>query len=67
MSSEADGIAFGNEPDLPGLAFWPADTSPADFDLVGSPDISARKLLQARTAEAAVQMATTAGIVAIRP
>jgi polysaccharide export outer membrane protein len=28
---------------------------------------SARKLLQARTAEAAVQMATTAGIVAIRP
>ena len=28
---------------------------------------SARRLLQARTAEAAVQMATTAGIVAIRP
>src|SRR6202158_697126 len=47
MSSDADGFACGNEPDLPDAAFWPADTSPADFDLVGSPDISARKLPQA--------------------
>jgi hypothetical protein len=46
MSSEADGFASGNEPDLPDAAFWLADSSVADFGLVGSPDISARKLQQ---------------------
>src|SRR5712692_7949898 len=46
MSSEADGVASGNEPALPDAAFWPADTSVADFGLVGSPDMSARKLPQ---------------------
>jgi hypothetical protein len=45
MSSEADGVASGSEPALPDAAFWPADTSVADFGLVGSPDMSARKLL----------------------
>jgi hypothetical protein len=47
MSSEADGFASGSEPDLPDVDLAPADTSVVDFGLVGSPDISARKLLQA--------------------
>src|SRR5260370_11125932 len=47
MSSEADGLASGNEPALPDAALRPADTSVADFDLVGSPDISARNFQQA--------------------
>src|ERR1700687_2193810 len=42
MSSEADGLASGTEPALPDAALRPADTSVADFGLVGSPDISAR-------------------------
>src|ERR1700738_820074 len=46
MSSEADGRASCSAPDLPDAAFWP-DTSPADFGLVGSPDISTRQLQQA--------------------
>src|SRR5471030_3113789 len=47
MSSEADGLASGIEPALPDAALRPADTSPADLGLVGSPDISARGLQQA--------------------
>src|ERR1700681_2846613 len=47
MSSEADGLASGNEPALPEAAFCAEDASVADFGLVGSPDISARKLPQA--------------------
>src|ERR1700688_3591318 len=47
MSSDADGFACGSEPALPDAAFCVADTSPGDFGLVGSPDISARKLQQA--------------------
>src|ERR1700694_1151652 len=47
MSSEADGLASGNEPALPDAALRPADTSVADFGLVGSPDISARNFQQA--------------------
>src|SRR5271169_6187214 len=47
MSSEADGFASGNEPALPDAAFGAEVTSPADFGLVGSPDISARKIMQA--------------------
>src|ERR1700754_3208355 len=46
ISSEADGRASGSVPDWPDAAFWP-DTSPADFGLVGSPDISTRQLQQA--------------------
>src|ERR1700735_2075682 len=45
MSSEADGLSCGNEPAAPVLR--PADTSPVDFGLVGSPDINTRKWLQA--------------------
>src|SRR5687768_17005046 len=45
ISSEADGLASGNG--LPDAAFCDADTSPADFGLVGSPDISTRKLQRA--------------------
>src|ERR1700738_108589 len=44
ISSAADGLASGNEPALPGAALRPAANSVADFGLVGSPDISARKL-----------------------
>ena len=40
MSSEADGLASGNEPALPVAS----DISSADFGLIGSPDINARKL-----------------------
>src|SRR6266436_449494 len=47
MSSEADGVASGNRPAVPDSAFWPADTSPADLGLVGSPDMSARELQRA--------------------
>src|SRR6202022_3838526 len=43
MSSEADGFFSGNEPVLPDADFRAEDTSVADFGLVGSPDISARK------------------------
>jgi hypothetical protein len=39
MSSEADGLVSGNEPALP-----PSDDLSADFGLIGSPDIRARKL-----------------------
>src|SRR6202011_3954824 len=46
ISSEADGVASGSRPALPDAGFWPADTSPADFGLVGSPDISTRGLQQ---------------------
>jgi hypothetical protein len=46
MSSEADGVASGNEPALPDAAVRPAETWSADFGLVGSPDMSARKLPQ---------------------
>src|SRR5258708_40027994 len=46
MSSEADDRASGNGPDSPDSAFRPVDTSPADFGLVGSPDISTRNLTQ---------------------
>src|SRR5450631_4592924 len=46
MSSEADGLASGNTPVLPDSALRPAGTSVGDFGLVGSPDISARKLPQ---------------------
>src|ERR1700710_53115 len=41
MSSEADGLASGKEPALPDAVFGVDDTSPADFGLVGSPDIGA--------------------------
>jgi hypothetical protein len=44
MSSEADGVASGSEPALPDVAFGPEETSVVDFGLVGSPDMSARKL-----------------------
>src|SRR5437870_4839483 len=44
ISSEAEGLASGKEPDLPASLFCAEDTSPADFGLVGSLDISARKL-----------------------
>src|SRR3569833_4427616 len=47
ISSEADGLASGNEPRLPGAPFWAEDTSAPDFGLVGSADISARSLQQA--------------------
>src|SRR6266581_4642125 len=47
MSPEADGLASGNEPVLPDAPSCVEDTSPADFGLVGSPDISARRLQQA--------------------
>src|SRR6202011_4170204 len=40
MSSEADGLASGNEPVLP-----PSDILSADFGLIGSPDIEARELV----------------------
>src|SRR5580700_11991269 len=43
MSSDADGFASGNAPALPDTAFCVGVTSSADFGLVGSPDISARK------------------------
>ena len=45
ISSEADGLASGRA--LPDAAFCDADTPPADFGLVGSPDISTRKLQRA--------------------
>src|SRR5438045_1087097 len=44
ISSEADGFASGKSADS---AFCVRDTSDADFGLVGSTDISARKLQQA--------------------
>src|SRR5664279_5299799 len=47
MSSETDGLASGNEPALLDAFFCVEDTSVADFGLVGSTDISARKLKQA--------------------
>src|ERR1700683_2570278 len=52
ISSDAEGFASGREPvlldgALPALAFSVGDTSPADFGLVGSPDIGARKLPRA--------------------
>src|SRR5476649_524945 len=47
ISSDADGLASGSEPDLPDAVFPRPDTSVVDFGLVGSPDISARKWLQA--------------------
>src|ERR1700704_5874315 len=47
ISSDADGFVSGNEPALPDADFCAGETSVADFGLVGSPDISARKLLQA--------------------
>src|SRR5450756_2504298 len=43
MSSEADGLASGNEPTLPDAAFCVEATSPADLGLIGSPDIGARE------------------------
>src|SRR5664279_697752 len=46
MSSEADGLASGNAPDLPLSALRPASTSVAGFGLVGSPDINARQFQQ---------------------
>src|SRR5665213_478085 len=42
MSSDADGLASGSEP-----ALFVEDVTPADFDLVGSPDIRTRKWLHA--------------------
>src|SRR5258708_1464596 len=45
ISSEAAGFASGKEPALPDAACCAADTSPWDFGLVGSPDISARKIV----------------------
>src|ERR1700690_3211439 len=47
MSSAADGISCGNEPALPAAVLRRADVSTGDFGLVGSPDIKARKWLQA--------------------
>src|SRR5580704_18026405 len=47
MSSEADGLVSGSEPALAEAAFFEEATSVSDFGLVGSPDISARKLPQA--------------------
>src|ERR1700712_3689177 len=47
MSSDADGLACGNEPAFPDAVFFAEDTSPIDFGLVGSPVMSARKYLQA--------------------
>src|ERR1700722_12205676 len=47
MSSAADGLASGNEPPLPDAAFCADAISAADLGLVGSPDISARRLQQA--------------------
>src|ERR1700731_859044 len=44
ISSEAEGFVSGNEPALPDAAFCAGETS--DLGLVGSPDISARKLQQ---------------------
>src|ERR1700710_467799 len=44
MSSDADALASGTEPALPDSDLDAEATSPADFGLVGSPDISARKL-----------------------
>jgi hypothetical protein len=44
MSSEADGLASGNAPAFPDAVFRAEDTSVGDFGLVGSPDISARKI-----------------------
>src|SRR3981081_4473797 len=44
MSSDADGFVCGSEPALPDAAFCAAETSPGDFGLVGSADISARTL-----------------------
>src|SRR4030088_475765 len=46
MSSEPAGFASGTEPAFPD-AFCAEETSVADFGLVGSPDISARRLQQA--------------------
>src|SRR5450756_2526029 len=45
ISSEADAGASGNA--FPDAAFGVEDTSVADLGLVGSPDISARRVLQA--------------------
>src|SRR5476649_1623858 len=47
MSSEADGVACGNAPAFPDAALLAGETSLADFGLVGSPDMRARKLQQA--------------------
>src|SRR6266576_4680585 len=47
MSSDADGLVSGNEPDLPDPAFCAEVTSPAGFGLIGSLDIIARELQQA--------------------
>src|ERR1700722_13183091 len=52
MSADAEGLASGSEPAFPDRAlpdkpFGADDTSPADFGLVGSPDIDARKLPRA--------------------
>src|ERR1700739_2672711 len=47
ISSEADGFVSGNEPALPDADFCADNISVADFGLVGSPGIGARKLLQA--------------------
>jgi hypothetical protein len=49
MSSAADGLDSGSEPDVFG-ADCAAATSSADFGLVGSRDMSARKWLQAYVA-----------------
>src|ERR1700753_3596254 len=46
ISSEADGAVSGNDPDLPDAVLRAGDTSVSDFGLVGSPDISARRLQQ---------------------
>src|SRR5580698_2552281 len=46
MSSDADGLASGTEPVLPDSALDAEATSPADFGLIGSLDMSARKWLQ---------------------
>src|SRR5882762_6878101 len=46
ISSEADGVASGSLPALPGSDFCAEGTAPADFGWVGSPDISTRQLQQ---------------------
>jgi hypothetical protein len=50
MSSDADVFVSGNAPDLPDAGVGAADTSPPDFDLVGSRDMLAHKWLQAYVA-----------------
>jgi len=43
ISSDADGVASGNVPDLPATACFSEDRWLEDFGFTGSPDINARK------------------------